>query len=112
MAEASVTREAGEAARQAALCVPGVAGLHGGLVGEVALLLPGERIEGLRVARRGQTNGLEVHVVYDVSSHREVQTVAADVRAAVLAATDAPFVNVVVADAVAKAPSPRPQSGE
>ncbi|QYH20277.1 hypothetical protein JKI95_05040 [Corynebacterium aquatimens] len=100
MAQTSVTREAGEAARDAALAVPGVAGLHGGRVGEVALLLPGARIEGLRPARRGETLGLEIHVVYDVDSDREIMAVAEDVRSAVAAAGEFAFVDVVVADAV------------
>lgn len=112
MAQTSVTRETAEAARTAALAVPGVAGLHGGRFGEVAILLPGERIEGLRNSRhsveRGGDNGgehgtelgLEVHVVFDVGSEREVQAVATDVREAVLQATSLGFVDVVVADAV------------
>ena len=73
MAPASVTRETGEKARDAALSVPGVAGLHGGRVGEVALLLPGTRIEGIRAANRGDESGLEVHIVFDVSSGRDVR---------------------------------------
>ena len=100
MAQTSVTRETAEAARTAALSVPGVAGLHGGRVGEVALLLPGERIEGLRNSHRNEEAGLEVHVVFDVGSEREVQAVAADVREAVRKATSLSFVDVVVADAV------------
>ena len=100
MAQTSVTREAGEAARNAALSVPGVAGLHGGRVGDVALLLPGARIEGLRLARHGEASGLEVHVVYDVDSEREISAVAEDVRTAVLGSGDYAFVDVVVADAV------------
>lgn len=112
MAQTSVTRETAEAARTAALAVPGVAGLHGGRFGEVAILLPGERIEGLRNSRRsiergsdnggehGTELGLEVHVVFDVGSEREVQAVATDVREAVLQASSLGFVDVVVADAV------------
>lgn len=108
MAQTSVTRETAEAARTAALAVPGVAGLHGGRFGEVAILLPGERIEGLRNSRRsvehggehGAELGLEIHVVFDVGSEREVQAVATDVREAVLQATSLGFVDVVVADAV------------
>ena len=112
MAQTSVTRETAEAARTAALAVSGVAGLHAGRFGEVAILLPGERIEGLRNSRRtvehgGEHSGehsaelgLEIHVVFDVGSEREVQAVAADVREAVLQATSLGFVDVVVADAV------------
>lgn len=112
MAQTSVTRETAEAARTAALAVSGVAGLHAGRFGEVAILLPGERIEGLRNSRRSVEHGgehgaehsaelgLEIHVVFDVGSEREVQAVAADVREAVLQATSLGFVDVVVADAV------------
>ena len=108
MSQTSVTRETAEAARTAALAVSGVAGLHAGRFGEVAILLPGERIEGLRNSRRsvehggehGVELGLEIHVVFDVGSEREVQAVAADVRDAVLQATSLGFVDVVVADAV------------
>ena len=104
MSQTSVTRETAEAARTAALAVSGVAGLHAGRFGEVAILLPGERIEGLRNSRRsvehGAELGLEIHVVFDVGSQREVQAVAADVREAVLQATSLGFVDVVVADAV------------
>lgn len=106
MAQTPVTREAGEAARDAALAVPGVAGLHGGRVGEVALLLPGARIEGLRPARRDDTSGIAVHVIYDVDSGCEIQAVADDVRAAVAATGEYPFVDVVVADAVRASQQP------
>lgn len=110
MAQTSVSRETGEAARDAALAVPGVAGLDGGRVGEVALLLPGTRIEGVRALRRGETPGLEVHIVYNVDSGREITAVADDVRAAVRKATEFNVVDVVVADAVKPADTPA-QSG-
>lgn len=110
MAPASVTRETGEKARDAALSVPGVAGLHGGRVGEVALLLPGTRIEGIRVANRGGAAGLEVHIVFDVSSERDVRAVADSVRDAVSRAAGVDVVDVVVADAVAR-PQPAYPSG-
>jgi len=43
----------------AVLAVPGVAGLHGGLFGEVATYLPGRRIAGIRLSEdRG-----EVHII-------------------------------------------------
>lgn len=100
MEAATVTREQGEAARDAALAISGVAGLHGGRIGEVALLLPGERIEGVRPVHRGEGMlGIEVHVVFDVSSERPIQDVADDIRAAVAEATDLDFVDIVVADA-------------
>lgn len=102
MSRTSVTREEGEAARNAALAVPGVAGLHGGHFGEVALLLPGTRIEGLRASRRAdlpQARGLEVNIIFDVSSARNVHEVAADVRSAIQQVTAFDFIDVVVADA-------------
>lgn len=101
MAQTTVTRETAHAARDAALGVNGVAGLDGGRVGEVALLLPGERVEGLKHAQRGETGaGIEAHIVFDVSSGRDIESVADDVRSAILANTDFTFVDVVVADAV------------
>lgn len=101
MAQATVTRETAHAARDAALGVDGVAGLDGGRVGEVALLLPGERVEGLKHAQHGDAGtGIEAHIVFDVSSGRDIESVADDVRSAILENTDFTFVDVVVADAV------------
>lgn len=102
MAYTSVSREVAEAARDAILTIPGVAGMHGGHFGEVALLLPGGRIEGLKPATRSSEpnlRGLEVNFIYDVSSERDIRSVADDVRTAALRATDVDFVDVVVADA-------------
>ncbi|WKD56844.1 hypothetical protein CAPI_01350 [Corynebacterium capitovis DSM 44611] len=104
-----MTRDVGEAAVAAALSTPGVAGLHAGRFGEVALLLPGTRIPGLRSVERASLRGIEVHLVYDVDSGLTVSAAASNARAAVSAATGAPFVDVIVADA-ARAPAPR-QSG-
>lgn len=104
MAQASTTSigsAAGNAARAAALRVPGVAGLYRGRFGEVALLLPGERIEGIRPSRSGGLLGIEVHIVFDVSSGLEIYGVADAVRSAVTDASEFDFVDVVVADAVA-----------
>ena len=101
MAQASTTSigsAAGNAARAAALRVPGVAGLYRGRFGEVALLLPGERI---RPSRSGGLLGIEVHIVFDVSSGLEIYGVADAVRSAVTDASEFDFVDVVVADAVA-----------
>ena len=99
----SIGSAAGNAAWAAALRVPGVAGLHSGRVGEVALLLPGERIEGIKPSRSGELLGLEVHIVFDASSGLEIHGVAEAVRAAVADAAEFDFVDVVVADAVATA---------
>jgi len=43
------TAELAERVAEAALAVPGVAGLHGGVFGEIATYLPGRRIEGIRI---------------------------------------------------------------
>ncbi|EEI16041.1 hypothetical protein [Corynebacterium lipophiloflavum] len=96
-----ITREIGEALCDAALGVPGVAGLSSGRFGEVALLLPGERIRGIRAAERGGLSGSEVHIIFDVGSARPIAEVATEVRSAALnsVAGCLDFIDVVVADA-------------
>ncbi|MCT1413420.1 hypothetical protein M3D57_07000 [Corynebacterium sanguinis] len=96
-----ITRETGEALRDAALGVPGVADLSPGRFGEVALLLPGERIRGIRAAERDELFGAEIHIVFDVGSARPIAEVATEVRAAALDSLNDPldFIDVVVADA-------------
>ena len=99
MAYTPVSREVAEGVRYAAVAVDGVAALHGGRVGEIATYLPNTRIEGLEAISRDGRTGFEVHFVFDVASGRKVQDVAEDVRAAVLGASDAEFVDVVAGDA-------------
>lgn len=99
MAYTPVSREVAEGVRDAAVAVDGVAALHGGRVGEIATYLPNTRIEGLKAISRDGRTGFEVHFVFDVASGRKVQGVAEDVRAAVLGASDAEFVDVVAGDA-------------
>ena len=99
MAYTPVSREVAEGVRDAAVAVDGVAALHGGRVGEIATYLPNTRIEGLKAISRVCRTGFEVHFVFDVASGRKVQDVAEDVRAAVLGASDAEFVDVVAGDA-------------
>ena len=99
MAYTPVSREVAEGVRDAALAVDGVAALHGGRVGEVATYLPNTRIEGVKAVSQDGRNGFEVHFVFDIASGRKVQDVAEDVRAAVLDASEAEFVDVVVGDA-------------
>lgn len=94
-----VSPAAAARARAAALAVPGVARLDRGRFGEVSLLLPGTRIEGMRPSARDGRRGLEVHLVFDVSSAREVHEVAEDARLAVASATEVDYVDVVVSDA-------------
>ena len=99
MAYTPVSREVAEGVRDAAVAVDGVAALHGGRVGEIATYLPNTRIEGLKAISRDGRTGFEVHFIFDVASGRKVQDVAEDVRAAVLGASDAEFVDVVAGDA-------------
>lgn len=99
MAYTPVSREVAEGVRDAAVAVDGVAALHGGRVGEIATYLPNTRIEGLKAISRDGRTGFEVHFVFDVASGHKVQDVAEDVRAAVLGASDAEFVDVVAGDA-------------
>ena len=99
MAYTPVSREVAEGVRDAAVAVDGVAALHGGRVGEIATYLPNTRIEGMKAISRDGRTGFEVHFVFDVASGRKVQDVAEDVRAAVLGASDAEFVDVVAGDA-------------
>lgn len=46
---------------QAVIGVPGVSGLHAGVLGEVATYLPGRRVKGVRL----REPGWEIHVVLD-----------------------------------------------
>ncbi|SDS51284.1 hypothetical protein [Corynebacterium timonense] len=94
----AVTIEEASAAREAALAVAGVAGLDRGRFGEVCLLFPGGRVEGLRLAR----GSLEVHVVVDVAAARSLYDVADDVRSAVLSVTRLDSVDVIVTDALSR----------
>ncbi|MFT4127337.1 MAG: hypothetical protein QM662_14055 [Gordonia sp. (in: high G+C Gram-positive bacteria)] len=75
----------------AALATAGVTGLHGGLFGEVATYLPGERVRGVRL---DDDHG-EVHIVVDVTS--DLRAVAADVRDAAERITGYP-VQVAIQD--------------
>lgn len=99
MAYTPVSREVAEGVRDASVAVDGVAALHGGRVGEIATYLPNTRIEGVKAISRDGREGFEVHFVFDVASGRKVQDVAEDVRQAVLAASEAEFVDVVAGDA-------------
>ena len=76
------------------LAVPGVAGLHAGRYGEVALLYPRHRVNGLRRT----PSALEVHLVVDLARPRPLAEVAAKVRDVVAQWLDVP-VDVHFADA-------------
>lgn len=84
---------------RALLTVDGVAALHPGQFGEVALLYPRGRVPGLRVTP-GHGPRLEVHVVVDVDAYRRpLSGLAAAVRDVVTeSGVDLP-VDVVFADA-------------
>lgn len=83
------------------LCrLPGVADLHPGQFGEVALLYPRHRVAGLRLAG----DRVEVHLVVDLSARRpltELADAARDLTTASLTATAAAGlpVDVHLADA-------------
>ncbi|WP_257159263.1 hypothetical protein [Corynebacterium cystitidis] len=91
------------ALRDALLLIPGVCGLHPGRYGEIALLLPGQRVPGLRYSSRNgavaDPTGLEVHITIDVASGLNAFEISATVRSVTLELTDAAFVDVIVADA-------------
>lgn len=99
MSRTPVTTEVAEGIRDATLAVDGVKALYGGRVGEIALYLPNARIEGLRAIERDGRQGFQVHFTFDVESGRDIPSVADDVRATVLKACDAEFVDVIAADA-------------
>lgn len=73
------------------LAVPGVNGLHAGVLGEAATYLPGRRVNGIKVA----DDACEVHVVLD-SATPILQTADA-IRSAVESLVDTP-VHISVED--------------
>lgn len=75
--------------------VPGVAGLHPGMFGEVATHLPGRRVIGVRVL----ADRVDVHV--SLVPTAPVRTTAAAVRAAVAAVCAGMPVDVTVEDIAA-----------
>ncbi|WP_193044025.1 Asp23/Gls24 family envelope stress response protein [Mycolicibacterium baixiangningiae] len=81
----------------AVTAVPGVAGLHGGMFGEVGTYLAGRRVEGIRIAD-GVT---EVHVVLHFGA--AVRETAARIRDAVAPLVGG-TVDVYVEDVTAPAP--------
>lgn len=106
MASVSVTQHIGEAIRDRALAVDGVAGLSIGRFGEALLRVPGGMIEGVRVTPHdSEAPQVSVYIVYELASKRPIPEVVADVQAAILdnreitEATGIDRVDVVVADA-------------
>ena len=90
----SVPLEAAEAIVSDVTSVTGVAGMHSGQFGEVALLYPGTRVQGLRV----KDSRLEVHLVCDYAAGEDLYRVAEKVRAVVARHVDLP-VDVIFGDA-------------
>ncbi|BBY86229.1 Asp23/Gls24 family envelope stress response protein [Mycolicibacterium tokaiense] len=82
-----------------ARAVPGVAGLHSGMFGEVATYLPGRRVTGVRV----HADQIDVHI--SVRGDTGIRQTAAAVRAAVAAAVPGHRVDVTVADLVPESPT-------
>lgn len=82
----------------AVLAVPGVAGLHAGMFGEVATYLPGRRVTGVRVA----SDVVEVHVSVVIDA--PIPATAGAIRRAVAPLSPLP-VNVTVEDVVPTAPA-------
>ncbi len=83
----------------AVAAVPGVEKLAQGTYGQIALLFPGERVPGLRLA---DADRLEVHVVVDLAAlglGADLHAFSRRLRAIAAAHTDLP-VTVVLADAV------------
>ncbi|WIM68078.1 hypothetical protein QP027_01385 [Corynebacterium breve] len=86
------------AAQAAVLSVSGVASMHAGRHGEVAMLYPHERVVGLKPLHRGGADGLEVHVVADISAGRNLNELADDVRHQVQTVTGMSLIDVTVGD--------------
>lgn len=76
---------------QAVERVPGVAGLHGGALGELATYLPGRRVRGIRV----DDTGCEVHVILEWEAP-PIET-ADKIRASLLGLVEPP-IHVTIAD--------------
>lgn len=80
-----------ERVAEAVLTDPGVAGLHGGVFGEIATYLPGRRIEGIRI-------GGDLCAVHIIARYpADLRAVAESVRARVAAIVALP-VQVTIED--------------
>ncbi len=82
--------------------IPGVADLHPGRYGEVALLYPRHRVVGLRYTRES----LEVHLVVDLTVARPLADIAAEVCRVMAQEYPAtpPYLEIVFADATEGTP--------
>ena len=90
----TISPDTADALADAIRGVDGVADLHAGRFGEVALLFPRRRVPGLRRAE----GTLQVHLVVDLAHPRPLIDVAADVRASIARHLDLP-VDVIFAEA-------------
>ncbi len=89
-----------DAIAAAVLACPQVAGLSGGLIGEVATYLPGRRVTGVRLA----PSAVEVSVIANFGP--TVTEIADAVRAAVRGVAGPGVVDVVIADLAVAAATP------
>jgi len=89
------TPERADAVAELVLAVPGVAGLHPGMFGEVGTYLPGRRVAGIRFG----DDTIAVHIAIREGAH--ARETAAAVRAAVSKAWPGVAVNVTVEDVLA-----------
>jgi uncharacterized alkaline shock family protein YloU len=95
----TTVEELADVVAAAVTAVPGVAGLHGGMFGEVGTYLAGRRVEGIRIAG-GVT---EVHVALHFGA--AVHETAVRIRDAVAAVVGG-TVDVYVEDVTGPAPAP------
>lgn len=89
----------------AVLAVPGVIGLDGGLFGEVATYLPGERVSGVQLS---DDEG-SVHIVVDL--RHDLREVAAQVADVAFGLCDVPF-SVTVEDVASTQPTSERTEGD
>ncbi|MEW5812143.1 MAG: hypothetical protein AB1925_22170 [Actinomycetota bacterium] len=92
--ERDTSREPADTIADVVRAVPGVAGLHPGMFGEVGTYLPGRRVDGIRLGDAG----IDVHL--SVLEGAPVRETAAVVRAAVARRFPGQAVNVTVEDVV------------
>ena len=79
-----ISLEHAEALRDEILSLPGVAGMHGGQFGEVAMLYPGARVRGLHLLTprgRPDETRMEIHLIADLSQLPDLGKLADEVRA-------------------------------
>ncbi|MBY4574009.1 hypothetical protein ACN94_10480 [Gordonia paraffinivorans] len=97
-------RELVDEVAEAVLAVPGVTGLHGGLLGEVATYLPGRRVAGIAL----DDEAGEIHIVADLS--HDLRSVAATVRNTAEQLAGRPF--TVIVEDITTEPMLEPEEGD